>query len=250
MNIISFCSVKGGTGKTTLSVTTALSLKLQGFKVLFLDLDPQNSSTFFFIQDDLDKSVFKALMGDGVQNNIVATQSGVDLLPSDLRLFDCRTIETTRVKQLLNQVKDDYDYCIIDTAPTYDNLTIGAYLATNTIIIPGTVDVFTAKTIHFLFDKFEQLEIEKEIGIVLNMFQPSKSENPNIWSKREAALFYEDERIRHNLINTTVPRSQTLHRLIAEDGYKIKGKALLNLTNFVNEITGQQLTIDFIGGVA
>jgi ATPases involved in chromosome partitioning len=58
---ISFCSVKGGTGKSTLSILTALTLSAQGNKVLFIDLDPQNSSTFFFVGDPGHKSILKFL---------------------------------------------------------------------------------------------------------------------------------------------------------------------------------------------
>jgi hypothetical protein len=51
-------------------------------------------------------------------------------------------------------------------------------------------------------------------------------------------------------MNTKVPRSQALHRIIAEVGYKIRGKTAENLFNFVSEITGQQLTLGFVGGHA
>lgn len=251
MKTISFCSLKGGTGKSTLSIITALSLFRQGFRVLFIDLDPQQSATFFFVNDVKRQSIFSILMGDKAEKNIIKTKYGVELIPSDLRLLDCKTIETRRLRNFLNKdIKDKYDYVIIDSAPTYDNLTINSYVAADSMIVPCTVDIFCAKTVYFLFDKFEQLEVEKPIGIVLNMFKPSVSENKNLWKNREAGLFLNDKRLKDYVITTKVPRAQALHRIIAEVNYQIKGKTAENLCNFVSEITGQQLTIDFIGGHA
>jgi chromosome partitioning protein len=251
LKTIAFCSVKGGTGKSTLSIITALSLFRQGFRVLSIDLDPQNSTTFFFADETKKESIFNILMGDQVEKNIIKTNYGVDLIPSDLRLLDCKTIETNRLRNILNKdIKDMYDYVIIDSAPTYDNLTINSYVAADSIIVPCTLDIFAAKTVYFLFEKFEQLEIEKPIGIVLNMFKPSVSKNNKLWINREAGLFLNDKRLKNYIINTKVPRTQALHRIIAEVGYKIKGKTAENLFNFVSEITGEQLTIDFIGGHA
>lgn len=246
MKVISFCSVKGGTGKSSLSITTALSLRRQGHKVLFIDLDPQNSGTFFFTPDNQGKSIFDALLNEKTGNNILKTEYGVDIFPSDLRLLDCRTIETNRLKKILNGL--DYDFVIIDTAPTYDNLTTNSYLASDIIIIPSTVDAFSHKTVHFLLNKLDSLDVSADIGIVLNMFSAGKSDNPKLWSNREAAIFFEDDKLKECLINTTIPRSQTLHRIIAEPDYKIKGKAAENIIEFVNEITGLKLTIDFLGG--
>lgn len=249
MKTISFCSVKGGTGKSTLSIITALSLFRQGFRVLSIDLDPQNSTTFFFVNDAKKQSIFNILMGDDAEANIIKTKFGIDLIPSDLRLLDCKTIETNRLRIFLDGIKDTYDYVIIDSAPTYDNLTINAYVASDSIIIPCTVDIFTAKTVYFLFEKFEQLELEKPIGIVLNMFKPSVSENKKLWKNREAGLFLHDKRLKNYVIHTKIPRAQPLHRIIAEVGYKIRGKTAETLFNFVYEITGEEITISFIGGI-
>jgi len=246
--VISFASVKGGTGKSTLSILTALTLSAQGKKVLFIDLDPQNSSTFFFVGDPGYKSIFKVFMGDDVEKQIIKTEFNIDLLPSDLRLLDCRTIETNKIKKLLPKV--DYDYCIIDTAPTYDALTQNAYFASDIIIIPSTVDAFSYKTCHFLIEKFQSLDIEADINILLNLWTPPKDTvKPTAWSVRESDLFRKDETINTFLMNNHIPRTMSLRRIIAEKGYRLKGKSLEPITNLVYEITGEQLEIDFIGEV-
>jgi len=101
MKTISFCSVKGGTGKSTLSILTALTLKAQGNSVVFIDLDPQHSGTFFFTEEAGNKSVFNAFMGQSLESQIIKTDYEIDLIPSDLRLLDVRTIESNRLKKLL-----------------------------------------------------------------------------------------------------------------------------------------------------
>lgn len=248
MKIISFCSVKGGTGKSTLSILTALTLKAQGARVLFIDLDPQHSGTFFFIEDDRGKSIFDAFMGKSIHSQIVETAYGVDLIPSDLRLLDTRTIETNRLRKLVKGL--DYDFLVVDTAPTFDSLTTNAYLASDVIIIPSTVDPFSYKTLHFLFDKLTDLDLKAEIGIVLNLWKAPKTTNETAYSVREANIFLQDEKLKDLILNTAIPRANQLKRVITEKGYTLKGKALEPILSLVNEITGIQLKLDLIGATA
>lgn len=249
MKIISFCSVKGGTGKSTLSILTALTLKAQGERVLFIDLDPQHSGTFFFIEDEGEKSIFNAFMGKSLQSQIMETAYGVDLIPSDLRLLDTRTIETNRLRKLVKGL--DYDFLVVDTAPTFDSLTQNAYLASDVIIIPSTVDPFSHKTLHFLFDKLTDLDLKAEIGIALNLWKaPKETTKETAYSVREANIFLQDEKLKDLILNTAIPRANPLKRVITEKGYILKGKALEPILSLVNEITGIQLKLDLIGATA
>lgn len=248
MKVISFCSVKGGVGKSTLSILTALTLEAMGERVLFIDLDPQNSATFFFVGDPGGKSIFNILMGDEPERHILKTDFNIDIIASDLRLLDCRTIETNRIKKLLPKL--DYDYCIIDTAPTYDGLTQNAYFASDVIIIPSTIDAFSYKTCRFLIEKLEGIDIKADVSILLNLWTPPKeTTKPTAWSVKESALFRDDEIINHYLMMNHIPRSMSLRRVVAEKGYKLKGKSLQPIIKLVYDITGQQTTIDFIGEV-
>lgn len=249
MKTISFCSVKGGTGKSTMSIITALTLQSQGYKVLMIDLDPQNSSTFFMVGSPEKESIFKIFMGGSITENIIKTDFGIDFIPSDLRLLDCRTIESNKIKKLLKLV--DYDFCIIDTAPTYDSLTQNAYFASDKIIIPSTVDAFSFKTCHFLIEKFESLDIQADINILLNLWSPpSEKLKDTAWSVVESNLFRKDELLSQFLLKNSMNRSGTLKRIIAERGYKISGKNLDPILSLVSEITEIKLEdIKNIGAV-
>ncbi len=250
MKKISFCSVKGGTGKSTLSILNSLTLTAQGEKVLFIDLDPQHSGTFFFTEEPTSKSIFNVFMGETIESQITQTVYGVDLIPSDLRLLDTRTIETNRLRKALSKI-EDYDFIIIDTAPTYDGLTQNAYLTSDAIIIPSTVDAFSYKTIYFLLEKLEDLELDADIGIVLNLWKPPKETvKDTAWSKREAKLFLEDERLKDYILDNSIPKANPYRRIITEQGYKLREKALEPIVALVDEITGIQPKLDFIGAIA
>lgn len=251
MKTISFCSVKGGTGKSTLSILTALTLSAQGEKVLYIDLDPQHSGTFFFTQEEIDKSIFNAFMGEDLYKQIIKTDYGVDLIPSDLRLLDCRTIESNRLKKLTKDLEGSYDYIVIDTAPTYDSLTQNAYLASDIIIAPSTVDGFSHKTLLFLMDKLIGLDLKADIGVVLNLWKPPKeTARETAFSVREAGLFLKDKKLKDIILKTSIPRANPLRRIITERGYRLSGKALEPILSLVYEITGKRLKLDRIGAIA
>lgn len=248
MKTISFCSVKGGTGKSTLSILTALTLKAQGHRILFIDLDPQHSGTFFFTENSEGKSIFNAFMGESLQSQIVKTDYDIDLIPSDLRLLDARTIEPNRLKKLTKGLQ--YEYAIIDTAPTYDSLTANAYIVSDVIIIPSTVDPFSHKATHFIIDKLTDLDLAAEIGIALNLWKaPKETAKETAYSVREADIFLKDEKLSELLLSAAIPRNNAIKRAIAEKGYKLTGKGLDPVLSLVHEITGEQLTLNTIGGL-
>lgn len=248
MKTISFCSVKGGTGKSTLSILTALILKALGNRVLFIDLDPQHSGTFFFTEGEGDKSIFNAFMGQTLKSQIINTEYGVELIPSDLRLLDARTIESNRLRKMIKGL--EYDYCIIDTAPTYDSLTSNAYIAADIIIIPSTVDPFSHKATHFILDKLIDLDLSAEIGITLNLWKaPRETVKETAYSVREADIFLKDEKLSDLILNAAIPRNNAIKRAITERGYKLTGRGLDPLLSLVNEITGEQLTLNSVGGL-
>lgn len=245
MKTIAFCNVKGGTGKSTLSILTALTLAGEGHRVLILDMDPQNSTTFFFLEDPGAASIFNVLTGEQPDRHILPTPYNVDIIPSDIRLLDLRSMEHNRLKGALKKISE-YDFVIIDSAPTYDGLTINAYMAADVIIIPSTVDAFSAKTVHFLIDKLADLEVGADIGICLNMWTRPKTEKAAAWGNREASLFTEG-RLSEYLLNTSFPRVTAYRRIMAEPGYKVTGQAAVRLSCLVNEITGIQATLEKIG---
>lgn len=151
--VITFSSMKGGVGKSTDAVLLANNLAARGFKVLFFDMDTNNSSTIYYCMGIADEfptqNVAEALTHRTTEGYIVHSRiPNVDIVPSSLRLFDIRSIDYHALKKCLPT--DKYDYIIIDTAPTYDNLVMNALFAADYIFTPVQLDFFNLTTSRFL----------------------------------------------------------------------------------------------------
>jgi chromosome partitioning protein len=157
MFILAFCSIKGGTGKSSFCILLARWLSKAGYRVLLIDLDLQNSITFWSIADLSladGKNIALALNGHDLTGNILRTRlEGVDILASSFSLANLRAIGTNTLKRLLHDSSLDYDYVIIDCAPTYDNIILNAVNASDRVITPVRYTQFDYKGAIFLRDQ-------------------------------------------------------------------------------------------------
>lgn len=156
--VITFSSMKGGVGKTTNAILTATNLAARGFKVLFFDLDTNNSGTMFFTQgiegitETIEvKNVFESLSHNDIAKYSVPTRiENIDIIPSHLNIFKLRGIGYNELQKTLKGYEEKYEYVVIDTAPTYDNLVINALLASDIILTPLKFSSFDFTTAKFL----------------------------------------------------------------------------------------------------
>ena len=188
--IISLVNQKGGVGKTTTSINLAASLGVLGKKILLVDLDPQgNSTTGVGVEKgDLTKSVYEALNGSIKPNEAIKKTKfkNLDLMPSTITLAgievefidkskeDPNFIRSAQLKRVLNEVKDNYDFILIDCPPSLTILTINALTASDSVLIPVQCEYFALEGIMQLLNTIKQarkglnptLDIE---GVVLTM---------------------------------------------------------------------------------
>lgn len=156
--IITYSSMKGGVGKTTNAILTATNLAARGYKVLFFDLDTNNSGTMFFtlgienITETIElKNVFESLSHNNIERYCISSRiKNIDIVPSHLNIFKLRGIGYNELQKTLRGYEEKYDFVIIDTAPTYDNLVINALLAADLIITPIKFSSFDFTTSKFL----------------------------------------------------------------------------------------------------
>ena len=148
--VIAIANQKGGVGKTMTSVSLSACLALNNKKVLLLDLDPQGHSTKAFgfydstqyplSMKDVIVSVIEDIQLDREQL-ILHSNENVDIVPSNISLaginskLESAMCRETVLKRFVDTVKDDYDYVIIDTNPSLDNLTINALTASDKVVI-------------------------------------------------------------------------------------------------------------------
>lgn len=144
--VISFANKKGGVGKTTTAVNLAAYCAELGKKVLLVDVDSQGNATtgLGFSKSALKKSVYNVLIeDDSAENNILPTQlkllnilpANVDLTGAEVDLVHKRNREKI-LKTALDKIKGDYDYIFIDCPPSLGLITINAWVASDSILIP------------------------------------------------------------------------------------------------------------------
>ena len=149
--ILSVCNQKGGVGKTTVSVNLGIGLARKGQKVLLVDADPQGSMTAslgFVEQDDIKRTlatVMTEIMNDEEYDpfaGILHHEEGVDLMPANIELaaLDVALVNAisreTIMRSFLDEVRDSYDWVIVDCMPSLGMLTINALAAADEVIIP------------------------------------------------------------------------------------------------------------------
>ena len=183
-NILSVANQKGGVGKTTTAVNTSAVLSGSGRKVLLVDLDPQANATMGSGIDKhkLENSIYELLIGtEEVDSVLKKTRFGYDLLPSnrdligaELDLVDANDREY-RLSEQINKLAFQYDFIIIDCAPSLGLITLNALTSSDSVLIPIQCEYFALEGLGKLLNTIksvqkvhnEELNIE---GILLTMF--------------------------------------------------------------------------------
>ncbi len=172
MKVIAVYNVKGGVGKTATSVNIAYAASEQGFKILFIDLDPQGASTFYFkIKQGNKEKLKKTIFGKkSIEDSIQETEfTNIHILPADskyrkLDAFIADMKESGKwLKKLLKPVKKEYDFIIIDCPPNITSLSENIFKNVDAIlvpVVPTTLSVRTYKQLHAYFDD-EKLDKKK-----------------------------------------------------------------------------------------
>ncbi|HWX08734.1 MAG TPA: AAA family ATPase [Gaiellaceae bacterium] len=141
--VIAFANQKGGVAKTTTTLNLGVALVEKGMRVLAIDLDPQGNLTMSqgWNPDEIERSMFDVLVHRLPITEIIRTQeldvgvASIDLAGAELALSSMIGRERALEKALV-QIKDSYDFILIDTPPSLGLLTINAFVAADGVIVP------------------------------------------------------------------------------------------------------------------
>ena len=183
--IIALVNQKGGVGKTTTSINLAASLGMLGKRVLLIDLDPQgNSTTGLGIEKgDIKKSVYDLLLDKAeLKEVIVKTKfrnlyiipATISLAGAEVELVSMMSREQ-RLKEKLDVIKDLFDYIFIDCPPSLGLVTLNAFTASNSVLIPVQCEYFALEGLGQLLNTINLVKkhLNKEIeveGALLTMY--------------------------------------------------------------------------------
>lgn len=183
--IIALANQKGGVGKTTTAMNLAASLATLEKSVLLIDIDPQaNASSGLGVNlNEVEGSIYECIIDNtGIHEAIYTTDiEGLDIVPSHINLVGAE-IEMLNLKnrekvlkKILEPVKDEYDYILIDCSPSLGLITVNALTASDSVIVPVQCEYFALEGIAKLLNTIKiiksklnpDLEIE---GFLLTMY--------------------------------------------------------------------------------
>ena len=213
--IIAIANQKGGVGKTTTCVNLAAALASMQKRVLLIDLDPQGNATMGCGVDkyDVETSVYDILVEQTPISTVLvrSEENGCDVLPanSDLTAAEIQLMDMDgrerRLKDALNAVREQYDYLLIDCPPSLNVLTLNAFVAADSVLVPIQCEYYALEGLSALLETIEgiresvnpSLEIE---GLLRTMYDGRN----NLGAEVSAQLV---QHFGNQVFNTMVPRN-------------------------------------------
>jgi len=212
--IVAIANQKGGVGKTTTAVNLSSIVARRGKKVILIDADPQgNATSGLGIDKEFEETLYDVLVNqvdiiptleDTCIKNLKVCPSNMDLAGAEVELVSVMSREH-RLKDMLDEIKDDYDYIFIDCPPSLGLITLNAFTAADSVLIPVQCEYYALEGLGQLLNTIalvkkhlnKELEIE---GAVLTMYDMRTNLSNQV--VREVKRYFGD-----SVFRTVIPRN-------------------------------------------
>jgi len=215
--VISIANQKGGVGKTTTSINISTILAKKGKRVLLIDADPQgNATSGIGIEKKTEKSIYDVIIEETkIEEVVLETQvknlkicpSNINLAGAEVELVSMMSREY-RLKERIEEEKENYDYIIIDCPPSLGLITLNAFTASDSVLIPVQCEYYALEGLEQLMNtvnlvkKHLNKELELE-GAVLTMYDARTNLSNQV--VKEVKNYFEDK-----VYKTVIPRNVRL----------------------------------------
>ena len=215
--VISVANQKGGVGKTTTTVNLGTIIAKKGKKVLLIDADPQgNASSGLGVEKDVEYSTYDILVNDTkledtiqdtIIKNLKVCPANMSLAGAEVELVSMMSREQ-RLKEKLDEIKDQFDYIFIDCPPSLGLITLNSFTASDSVLIPVQCEYFALEGLGQLLNTVnlvkkhlnKSLEIE---GALLTMYDARTNLSNQV--VKEVKKYFEGK-----VYKTVIPRNVRL----------------------------------------
>lgn len=212
--VISIANQKGGVGKTTTAVNLSACLAQKGKRVLLIDTDPQgNATSGLGIESHTEKSVYNVLVDDmDIKETILSTMikkleicpANINLAGAEIELVSMVSREN-RLKDAVDTIRDEYDYILIDCPPSLGLITLNAFTASDSVLVPIQCEYYALEGLGQLINtiKLVQKHLNPDLvieGVILTMFDARTNLSTQV--SREVEKYFENK-----VFQTIIPRN-------------------------------------------
>ena len=215
--IISIANQKGGVGKTTTTVNLSTILAKKGKKVLLIDADPQgNATSGLGVEKKVELSIYDVLVNETpieetyqetVIKNLIVCPSNISLAGAEVELVSMMSREQ-RLKEKLEVIKEKFDYIFIDCPPSLGLITLNAFTASDSVLIPVQCEYYALEGLGQLLNTVNLVKkhLNKEIkieGALLTMYDIRTNLSNQV--VKEVKKYFDDK-----VYKTVIPRNVRL----------------------------------------